>query len=154
MKKTGQLGAIPAQLYVSDFLAPVPQQLLPMKKVDPSVWYLDVRGINDGAGYMFGVVAQSVVGCGLIELALRGAIVAVLFAWAHRWYAQRSSQFLPTLVYVWLCVWSFYTFRASTFYLLSPIIYRILPAVSLIYFSARLIRRPQLIAGRSCSPNL
>lgn len=154
MKKTGQLGAIPAQLYFSDFLAPVPQQLLPMKKLDPSEWYLSVRGINDGTGYMFGVIAQSVVGSGLIELALRGAIVAVLFAWAHRWYVQRSSRFLPILVYSWLCIWSYYTFRASTFYLLSPIIYRVLPAVSLIYISTRVMRRPQPIVRRGCAPTL
>jgi hypothetical protein len=147
MKKTGQLENIPAQLYVSDFLMPVPQQLLPVKKIEPSQWYLDVRGIKDQTGYMFGVIAQSVIGFGLLELALRGAILGLLFAWAQRWYTRCSSRFLPTLIYVWLCVWSYYTFRASTFYLLSPIIYRLLPVVAVIYFGERLTRRLRRFAA-------
>jgi hypothetical protein len=90
---------------------------------------------------MFGVIAQAIVGFGLLELVLRGALVGLLFAWAQRWYTRRAARFLPTLVYVWLCVWSYYTFRASTFYLLSPIIYRLLPVVVLIYAGARLLGR-------------
>jgi hypothetical protein len=119
---------------------PVPQQLLPLKKIDPSEWYLDVRGFKDQTAYVFGVIAQSVIGFGFLELVLRGAVIGILFAWAQRWYARHSSSFLPTLAYLWLCVWSYYTFRASTFYLLSPIIYRLLPAVIFIFFGERLIR--------------
>jgi hypothetical protein len=141
IKKSHGLENIPVQLYVNDLLMPVPQQLLPVKKIEPSQWYLDVRGLDGRTGYMFGVIAQSVIGFGLLELALRGAAVGLLFAWAQRWYARRSSRFLPTLVYLWLCVWSYYTFRASTFYLLSPIINRLLPVVALIYFGERLARR-------------
>jgi hypothetical protein len=147
MKKAGQLENIPAQLYVNDFLMPVPQQLLPMEKLEPSEWYLDVRGLGNRTGYMFGVIAQSVIGFGLWELALRGIVIGLLFAWAQRWYTRRSSRFLPTLIYVWLCVWSFYTFRASTFYLLAPIIYRLLPAVALIYVGARLAGRLRRVAA-------
>jgi hypothetical protein len=141
MKRAGELENVPAQLYFSDFLMPVPQQILPVRKIDPSQWYIERSGIDGWTGYMFGVIAQSIVGFGLLELALRGALVGVLFGWAHRWYTRRSSRFLPTLCYVWLCVWSYYTFRASTFYLLSPVIYRVLPVVLLIYVGARLTRR-------------
>jgi hypothetical protein len=140
MKKRGQLENIPVQLYVSDFLMPVPQQLLPFKKIDPSEWYLGVRGFKDQTAYVFGVIAQSVIGFGLLELVLRGAVIGILFAWAQRWYTRHSSSFLPTLAYLWLCVWSYYTFRASTFYLLSPIIYRLLPALLFIFFGERLLR--------------
>jgi hypothetical protein len=141
MKQAGRLKDMPAQLYASDFLMPVPQQLLSFRKIEPSRWYLEIKGIDDRTGYMFGVIGQSVIGFGLWELALRGALVGILFAWAARWYTSRSSRFLPTLVYVWLCVWTYYTFRASTFYLLTPIIYRLLPVVALIYFAPRLTRR-------------
>lgn len=152
MKKTGRLGEIPAQLYVSDFLMPVPQQLLGMKKLEPSRWYLQVKGIDNGTGYMFGVVAQSVIGFGLAELALRGVLVGALFAWIHRWYRRRSSRFLPTLVYVWLCVWSYYTFRASTFYLLTPFLYRVLPVVGFIYVGQRLVARLRRPAAHGPAP--
>jgi hypothetical protein len=118
-----------------------------MEKLEPSEWYLDVRGLGNRTGYMFGVIAQSVIGFGLWELALRGIVIGLLFAWAQRWYTRRSSRFLPTLIYVWLCVWSFYTFRASTFYLLAPIIYRLLPAVALIYVGARLAGRLRRVAA-------
>jgi hypothetical protein len=141
MSQTGQLPDIPAQVYFNDFLMPVPRQLLSIKKIDPSQWYLDIKGFNGQTGFMFGVIAQAIVGFGLLELVLRGALVGLLFAWAQRWYTRRAARFLPTLVYVWLCVWSYYTFRASTFYLLSPIIYRLLPVVVLIYAGARLLGR-------------
>ncbi len=141
MKQAGRLENIPVSLYFNDFLMPVPQQLLPIRKIEPAQWYLEQSGLQGGTGYMFGVVAQSVIGFGLTELILRGVVVGLLFAWAQRWYTSRSTRFLPTLVYVWLCVWSYYTFRASTFYLLSPIIYRVLPVVALIYAGARLTRR-------------
>lgn len=131
----------PLVAVASGFLMPVPQQLLPIEKIEPSQWYLDLRGFDDRTGYMFRVVAQSVIGFGLLELALRGALVGVLFAGMQRWYVRRSSRFLPTLGYVWLCVWSYYTIRASTFYLLSPILYRVLPAIALIYFGERLRAR-------------
>lgn len=45
----------------------------------PSTWYLDVKGYNDGTGYMFGVISQSVIGFGLLELALRDARVALVY---------------------------------------------------------------------------
>lgn len=151
MKKRGQLENIPVQLYVSDFLMPVPQQFLPLTKIEPAQWYLDIKGINGPTAYMFGVIAQSVIGFGLLELALRGAVIGLLFAWAHRWYTRRSSRFLPTLVYIWLCVWSYYTFRASSFYLLSPIIYRLLPAVIIIYFGEHLLRRQKGFAAHARS---
>jgi hypothetical protein len=141
MKKAGQLEDVPAQLYFSDFLMPVPQQLLPLKKIEPSQWYLDRKGIDGETGYMFGVIAQSVIGFGLLELLLRGIFVGAFFAWVQRWYTRRSTRFLPTLVYVWLCVWSYYTFRASTFYLLSPFIYRVLPIVAFIYVGGRMMHR-------------
>jgi hypothetical protein len=141
MKKAGQLGDIPLQVYASDFLMPVPQQLLPVRKIEPSQWYLDLKGFDGRTGFMFGVMAQSVIGFGLLELALRGFLIGFLFAWAQRWYTRRSSRYLPTLIYVWLCVWSYYTFRASTFYLLSPFIYRVLPIAALIYCGARLAGR-------------
>jgi hypothetical protein len=141
MKRAGRLENIPASLYFSDFLMPVPQQLLSIRKIEPAQWYLEQSGIKDGTGYMFGVIAQSVIGFGWLELILRGVVVGLLFAWAQRWHASNATRFLPTLVYVWLCVWSYYTFRASTFYLLSPIIYRLLPVVALVYTGERLTRR-------------
>jgi len=140
LKRAGRLEDIPAQLYVSDLLMPVPRQMLPITKIDPSIWYRDIKGYNKNTGYMFGVISQSVIGFGLLEPALRGALIGIHFAWAHRWHLSRSSGFLPTLVYAWLCVWSYYTFRASTFYLLAPIIYQLPPAVAFIYFSTRLLR--------------
>jgi hypothetical protein len=115
-------------LYVGDFVRPIPQQLLPFEKIDPALWYLDVLGIREGnIGFMFGVISEAAVGFGAPEMALRGLAVGAIFALIHNWYARNASRFWPTLFYIWLCVWSYYTYRASSFYLLTHVITMFVP---------------------------
>ena len=64
-----------------------------MHKIDPADWYLEVVGIQGtGQGLMFGVIAQSIIGWGAVELALRGIALGTLFALMHR--AVGFAQFL------------------------------------------------------------
>ena len=124
---------IPGQLYYSEILRLVPsrwQPLLPFPVVDPAEWYIDVLGLRDsGVGLMFGVVAQAIIGGDWAELVLRGAVLGLVFAGIHRWYAIRSAGFWPTLFYLYLCIWSYYTVRATTFHVLYFVVYRFLPAL-------------------------
>ena len=63
--RSGQL-EIPRQLYFGELLMLIPsrwQPLLPFPVLDPSDWYLDVLDVRGtGVGFMFGVVAQAIIG--------------------------------------------------------------------------------------------
>jgi hypothetical protein len=132
MKVKGLLGSIPWSLYFSDFLTFIPQQLLPFAKVDPSEWYLEQIGQKGlGVGFTFGVMSQGVIGGGWLELVLRGAILGYVFAAIHRWYVRHAKNLWVTLFYLFMCLFSYYTYRVSSFYFLSLIVHWVIPCVLL-----------------------
>jgi hypothetical protein len=141
-RNRGDLGPIPWQLHVSDALLLVPSQLLPVSKVDPAQWYIDRLGDQPPwAGLMFGVTAQAVLGLGWIELLLRGALLGGLFALLHRWYVRRADTFWASMLYVYICVYAYYTFRASSFYWLYFVLYRFVPTMLFVRAGASVLRR-------------
>lgn len=124
----GLLGEVPWTLYASELLMLIPSQLLPFRKLDPATWYLELLHLKDSyVGFVFGVLSQSVIGWGAIEIIGRGMVLATIFAIAHRWYVRRAAGFDATLVYLFLCVWSYYTVRATTLYILYFVVYRMIP---------------------------
>jgi hypothetical protein len=146
-KHEGILPAPPPQLYFSDLYFMVPQQLLPFTKVDPSAWYLDVAGIEN-VGLMFGAVSQAIIGFDWAELILRGSLLGLLCALLHRWYVRRASRFWPTMLYLFLCVWTYYSMRQSSFAVLSFVEYWFLPSFLSVELMVLLLRRAQRGAVR------
>lgn len=148
MKELGSLN-VPWQVRVNDIIGLFPpQQLLPFAKFDAATWYMTlIEDTPSGSGYMWGVVAQSIVGFDWVELAVRGAMLGLILARVHRWYIKRSARFLPNLFYLWLCLWSYYTFRDTTFSLLSRLIYEVTPAFLLILYAPVLLRRSKNTNG-------
>ncbi|MGH9419933.1 MAG: hypothetical protein ACRD3J_08170 [Thermoanaerobaculia bacterium] len=137
-KEAGQLDSVPWQVYVSDFYLEIPSQFLPFEKIDPSSWYIDLIGqTGAGVGYMFGVMSQAAVGFDWIELVVRGAVLAGCLALMHRWYVRRSRRFWPTLLYLFISIWAYYTFRASTFYFVYFVIYHFVP----VFLATRLLEK-------------
>lgn len=129
-KAAGEIPHVPWQLYVSDLYFPIPSQMLPFEKIDPSMWYIDLMGQTDqGIGYMFGVMAQAALGLGWIELALRGAILAAALALLQRWYVRHALYFWPTLFSLFVSIWAYYTMRATTFYFEYFILYHFVPVL-------------------------
>jgi hypothetical protein len=129
---TGTLADVPWQIYVSDLYMVIPSQLLPFYKWDPSEWYLEVIGARGtGVGFMFGVMAQTALGFDWMELVARGAVLGLVAALFHRWYARRARGFWPTLLYLFVGVWSYYTVRATTFYLLHFVVYQFVPVMAI-----------------------
>ena len=129
-KELGTLPPVPWQIYASDLYMPIPSQLLPFPKLEPGTWYADMLGMGEtGIGVMFGVMAQAAIGWDWLELVLRGAVLGLLFALLHRWYVRHAAQFWPTLFYLFLTVWTYYTFRATTFRFVYFVIYQFLPVM-------------------------
>jgi len=123
-------GAIfPWYIYVNDIITIFPpQQIMPFEKVAASEWYLRELGISEtGIGLMWGVISQSIVGYDWLELALRGAILGYILALFHRWYLKHQSGFIGTLLYVFLCIKIYNTFRDTTFSLLGNLMVEFIP---------------------------
>jgi hypothetical protein len=142
---------LPWYLYINDFINILPpQQLMPFEKVPASEWYLREIGISGtGVGFMWGVISQSIVGLDWIELALRGGILGYILARIHRWYVKHQSGFLETLFYVYLCLKVYYTFRDTTFSILTNILWEIIPFYILLRLGATF-----LSLSRSSTPGL
>lgn len=132
---------VPWQLYFSEPFMLVPAQLLPIQKIDPAEWYLDVLGVREeGVGFMFGVMAQAEVGFGWTELLFRAIALGVTFAIVHRWYVKRASHFWVMLMYTVVCVQSYYSFRASSFYWVYFLVYRFLPVMVVVATGSSLLQ--------------
>jgi hypothetical protein len=139
----GQL-EIPRQLYFSEPLMLIPsrwQPLLPFPVLDPSDWYLDVLHVRGtGVGFMFGVVAQAIIGGDWAELVVRGTALGLCFAWIHRWCSRRADSLWVIVLYVYLCLWCYYTVRATTFFMTYFVVYRLLPAMFLLWTARGVLR--------------
>jgi hypothetical protein len=123
-KVTGILPEPPPQMFWSDLYMLVPSQFLPFEKWDPVEWYAGVLEIrHTGHRTMWGVIAQSMLGAGALEVFLRAVAVAVVLALVHRWYVARSRGFWVTALYAYVSVWTFYTFRSTSFTPLYFVIY-------------------------------
>ena len=141
-REAGMLESPPWQVYAADALRLVPSQALGVQKIEPSDWYLEQLGVTTpGVGMMFGVMGQAAIGYGPIELLFRGSILGLLFALVHRVYARRARGFWATMLYLYLCLWSYYTIRASSFYFVYVIVYRFLPTMLFVIVATDLIRR-------------
>lgn len=127
-KQLGEIQDVPWQLYVSDFVLVIPSQLLPFTKLDGSDWYIDLIGSTGrGIGYMFGVASQAVLGLDWFEFVLRGVALAIVLALLQRWYARHASSYWLMLLCLFVSVYTYYTFRASTFYFVYFVVYRWVP---------------------------
>jgi hypothetical protein len=137
----GLLGQVPWQIYFSDLINLVPQQLLPFEKIDPSNWYLDVSGLGYDVGLMFGVSAQGVIGGGPPEMFLRGGILALLLGLLHRFYVGRASSYWLTLCYLFLAVHIYYSYRSTSFYWIYYLVYRFMPFFLVVHLASAGFRR-------------
>lgn len=132
-KNDGMLNDIPFQIYIYDLISIIPSQLLPFKEYDPSDWYIEIIGLSGkGLGYMFGVISQAIIGFDWIELIIRGSVLGGLFAFIHNFYEKHVTSFWVTFFYLCMCVWSYYTYRGTTFYFNYYIVYRFIPVILIV----------------------
>lgn len=138
----GQIGPIPLSFLVADLFAPIPSQMLPFEKVDLSVWYLQTfypGAIESGGGLAFGIIPQSIIGFGWIDLVMRSALLGFVFGRIHNYYRRHGSGFWVTVFYVWILLWSYQSFRNSTFALLPFVFQWLIPAILFVELSRALL---------------
>ena len=152
-KLEGSLQDVPPQLFLSDLYRLVPSQLLPFYKWDPSVWYAkEVLKWPQEMGFMFGIVAQSVLGYDWIELIIRGALLALFYAAVHRAWRRYSGSFWATIGYLFILTWAFYAFRASSFEIFYRLVYYLLPTAITVKLLTLLISVPVRVRRREAAP--
>jgi hypothetical protein len=122
-----KIATVPWQIYVSDALMLIPQQILPIQKIDPSLWYIEKANLSDSGGFMFGLMSEAAAGGGYLELAARGLALGTVLGLIHRMFVRRSESFWITVFYIWLCTVIYYAFRASTFYWVAFLVFQFLP---------------------------
>ena len=129
-------GVSPPPVLVFNDVMPMlpPQQLWPFEKISGADWYLVQIGQQGlGVGFMWGVVTQSLIGFGLVELVIRGIVLGWFLAQVHHWYQRRYTKFLPSVLYVLLCITTLWTFRDTTGAILWTIWWAILPFAAIVY---------------------
>lgn len=143
-------GELPWYIYINDVSSVLPpQQILPFEKIAASEWYLRLIGISGaGTGFMWGVITQSIVGLDWIELIIRGSVLGFALAKIYDWYTRRQENFLANIVYIYLCIRVYYTFRDTTGALLTFIVWDVLPFCGLLLIFKILLKSPGKRAGR------
>lgn len=134
----GALPEIPLQLYLADLVAIIPSQFLPFQKWAGPEFYLEMlrlRGL--GQGLAWGVLSETAIGFGWVEIVARGAVIAYCFTQVHRWYVHRAANFWVTVCYVFACTNCYQTFRASSFQLVSLFWLEVLPVLIVPYLADR-----------------
>ncbi len=141
---SGEIRPLPIGFHLADLLAPFPSQILPFEKFDPAVWYIQSfypEAAERGAGLAFGVIPQSLVGFGWIELMVRGAILGYAFASLHRYFSRHADRFWAMVLYVWITVWCYQSFRNQSFILVMYIVQWFLPLVLVVEGGIRVLRQ-------------
>ena len=150
----GEVSPLPVAFYLQDLFALVPQQILPVQKMDAGRWYVDTyyrTYADNGGAFAFGTIPLALLGGGLPDVVLRGIAVGAVFAGIHRWCGRRTLRFWPALFYLWLVVLCYQSFRSTTFHLVVLFEYRILPAILLVTVLSRAMGA--LLPGRGPAPD-
>jgi len=83
------------------------------------------------------------------KLNLISAALALVLALIHGWYVRNHHGYWPTVFYLCMCLWCYYTFRGSTFAFLYNIVYRFVPLLVGVRIVQLLVRRFDR-AARAC----
>jgi hypothetical protein len=147
LRLAGEIGELPATFHIADLVSIVPQQLSPFTKVDPSTWYVTTFYPDyaaRGGAFVFGTIAQSVLGGGWLDLVARGAALGLMLALVHRRWRRRPAGPWAFVFYIWATVLVYQSYRNMTFSLLNHFVFRFVPAwVAVIVLGAMWTRTPR-----------
>ena len=127
--------SVPIGLAFNDImpLAP-PQQIWPFTKLTGADWYLTQIGqAGTGVGFMWGVITQSLIGFGSLELAVRGVFLGWLLAKFHQCYQRHQTKLLPNVFYILVCLSTISTFRDTTGAIFWDIFWIFLPSAAILW---------------------
>ena len=118
LKAAGDTADIFPQFYFADFTRVLPEGVFPSGHIDPSRWYVQnfyPAYADQGGGFAFGVIPECIVGLGWFDVIWRGLLVGWAFGMIHRFYVDGPNTLWRYAFYLWATVFSFQTFRVTTF---------------------------------------
>ena len=101
-----------------EIFAFVPSQFLWFEKISLNDWYLNnfYPGFKDsGSGLVFGAISQAVIGGGLFEAVIRGAIIGAIAGWIMKWVRSPTKIWWRFPLHLYLLVGVFAGIRETTF---------------------------------------
>lgn len=140
--ETGGLDAT-WQLYWTDVLRLIPQQLLWFEKLAPSVWYVETlypEFHDAGGGLAFGAIAESVIGFGMTDAFVRGGLLGAAYAFVANRCTGIPLSPLKAFVYIWFVVMSYQAIRDTTFSVFPRFALQVLPLIVLMFVSSSVMR--------------
>lgn len=153
LKRTGQVPDLPWSWHASDLVALIPPQLLPFEKANKGRWYVETyypEYAARGGGLAFGVVAESILGWGWIDLVLRGMALGMILGLAQRYWAGHPDSFWTFVFYVWLATSCYWPVRWTAFVMLRLFVWQFLPIYCILrLLTMALNRLAAAAAGRS-----
>ena len=133
---------VPFSVRFGEFWAFVPSQLLPFQKLSADYWFLETFYPDfheAGGGWAFGIISQAVIGDGVIEAFIRGAILGALAVWAMKWYRSPTSTWWRLPLYLYWLVFSFQSIRDTAFRQIGDTMQSAIPAILLIALLGELL---------------
>ncbi len=121
LKASGQTADIFPGIYFSDIVRMAPVSLFPSEQMDPSRWYVESfypAYAKQGGGFAFGAISECVVGLGLFDVIWRALLVGWAFGTIRHVFVTGNNSFWNYIFYLWATVFSYQTFRVTTFNLL------------------------------------
>jgi hypothetical protein len=137
--------APPLGVVWSDLLALIPQQVSPIPKLNPADWYVQTyfpAYAASGGGLVFGTIPESLVSDGVFGIVWRAGLLGLVLGRFHACVSPATGRLWPMVLYVWVTVSVYQSFRASTFILLGYLFYRFVPvalAVGLLSHALKVI---------------
>ena len=134
--RMGQPMAIPfIQTWLADFQNIIPQQFLPYEKIDISHTYTmayipEFHAI--GGGFPGGTLLEAIIGLGLYDAFLKGAIVGTVSGYIYKKCMIEKRTYMKSAMYIWIVVLSYKTFARGTFSLVPQFLYDFLVPVATI----------------------
>lgn len=131
---SGLVDDVRSSFYLVDLFRLIPGQLLDVEKLDPARWYAETfypKYFDAGGGFAFGILAECVVGAGIPEAAIRGALLGLVFAVCANRLMSRRLSIRRAFVYVWMVCLCYLSYRDTTFSLLVRGLYQLVPLLLL-----------------------
>lgn len=131
--------------YMVDVLRLIPSQLLGGVKLDPAQWYAETfypDYFDEGGGFAFGILSECAAGFGVLEAAVRGLLLGVVFRFLRNRLMGGSTTVAKVFVYVWLIAVCYQSYRDTTFSVAVRALYQVFPV--LLVMSLFRPRKPML----------
>lgn len=138
---TGSTLDMNMNLLVGDLLRLVPQQFLGFEKIDPATWYVAnfyPHVAESGGGMAFGMVSEAVLSGGGFSALFRGLALGGILAVTIN-FLSRGASIWRMIIYVWLFINFYQSFRDTTFTLIGRFVFQFAPGLLLVILLAQLL---------------